>query len=130
MLLAGNSMLKKKILIVDDEPDLVETLKVNLERENYECFAAYDGNSGLSRARNEMPDLIILDVMLPGIDGYMVSRLLKFDEQFEGIPIIMLTAKGQSEDREMGEQTGADYYMTKPFSTEKLLAKVKEFLGD
>jgi DNA-binding response OmpR family regulator len=123
-------MEKKKILIVDDEPDLVETLMTGLEQENFECFAAYDGNSGLMYARSKMPDLIILDVMLPGLDGYRVSRFLKFDKQCKGIPIIMLTAKSEDEDRLMGEETGADYYMTKPFSMDKLVLKIKEFLDD
>lgn len=122
-------MEKKKILIVDDEPDLVETLTVILELEGYECIVADDGNRGLERAREEKPDLIILDVMLPGMDGYKICRLLKFDEQYRRIPVIMLTARAQDEDRLTGEQTGADCYMTKPFSTEELVARVKEFLS-
>jgi DNA-binding response OmpR family regulator len=126
----GESMHKNRILIVDDEPDLVETLQTRLEQENFECLIAYDGNSALELARKEAPDLIILDLMLPGLDGYKVSRLLKFQEELMHIPIIMLTARDKSEDRLLGEQTGADYYMTKPFSMEKLVAKIKEFLGD
>ena len=123
-------MHKNRILIVDDEPDLVETLQTRLEQENFECLIAYDGNSALELARKEAPDLIILDLMLPGLDGYKVSRLLKFQEELMHIPIIMLTARDKSEDRLLGEQTGADYYMTKPFSMDKLVAKIKEFLGD
>ncbi len=123
-------MLNKRILIVDDEPDLAETIQMNLEMEGYECLVAYDGNRGLERARKENPDLIILDVMLPGMNGYKVCRLLKFDEKYKRIPIIMLTAEAQEQDRRLGEQTGADYYMTKPFSADKLLAKIKEYLGE
>ena len=123
-------MLKKKILIVDDELDLVETLRMHLELEDFECLVAHDGNRGLERAQNENPDLIILDLMLPGIDGYKVSRLLKFDERFKKIPIIMLTAKVQEQDKLLGKETGADHYMTKPFAMDKLLAKIKEFLGE
>ncbi len=121
-------MEKKRILIVDDEPDLVETLRIRLEKENFQCFAAYDGNRGLELARSEEPHLIILDVMLPGMDGYKVSRLLKFQEESQQVPIIMLTARDRAEDRLLGEQTGADYYMSKPFSMEKLVFKIKEFL--
>jgi len=123
-------MPKKRILIVDDEPDLVETIQVALEIENYETLVAFDGYRGLDRARNEKPDLIILDVMLPGMNGYKVCRLLKFDEQYKRIPIIMLTAEAQERDRRTGEETGADFYMTKPFSADKLLAKIKEYLGE
>lgn len=120
----------KRILIIEDEQDIVETLKMRLELEDYECLVAYDGNRGLERARNEKPDLILLDVMLPGMDGYKVCRLLKFDERYKKIPIIMLTARVQQQDRLTGEQTGADYYMTKPFKAEQLIAKIKELLGE
>ncbi|MBT8406070.1 MAG: response regulator [Deltaproteobacteria bacterium] len=120
----------KRILIVDDEPDLIEMVQINLEIEGYECIVAYDGFRALDRARKEQPDLIILDVMLPGLNGYKVCRLLKFDENYKRIPIIMLTAEAQQADRLMGEATGANYYMTKPFDADKLLAKVKELLGE
>jgi DNA-binding response OmpR family regulator len=123
-------MPKRRILIVDDEPDLVETIQVALEMENYDTLVAFDGYRGLDRARKERPDLIILDVMLPGMNGYKVCRLLKFDEQYKRIPIIMLTAEAQEKDRRTGEETGADFYMTKPFSADKLLAKVREYLGE
>jgi DNA-binding response OmpR family regulator len=118
----------KRILIVDDEPDIVETLRMHLELENFECLVAHDGHRGLERAQNENPDLIILDLMLPGMDGYKVCRLLKFDERYKKIPVIMLTAQVQDEDRHLGEETGADHYMTKPFSVEKLIAKIRELL--
>ena len=122
-------MPRKRILIVDDELDLLETIQIDLEIEGYECLVAYDGFRGFERARKEKPDLIILDVMLPGMNGYKVCRLLKFDEKCKHIPIIMLTAEAQEKDRQTGQETGADVYMTKPFSADKLLAKVKEYLG-
>jgi DNA-binding response OmpR family regulator len=122
-------MTKKRILIVDDEPDLVETIQVGLELEDYECIVAFDGFRGLDRARSENPDLIILDVMLPVLNGYKICRLLKFDEKYKHIPIIMLTAEAQEKDRQTGQETGADFYMIKPFSMDTLLAKVREYLG-
>ena len=122
-------MPEKRILIVDDEPDLLETIQMTMEMEGYQCLVAYDGFRGLERARTEQPDLIILDVMLPGLNGYKICRLLKFDEQYKRIPIIMLTAESQEKDRLTGEETGADFYMTKPFAADKLIAKVAEFLG-
>jgi DNA-binding response OmpR family regulator len=121
---------KKRILIVDDEPDLVETLKVRLGQENYECLAANDGHNGLELALTQKPDLVILDIMLPGMDGYKVARLLKFRKEFKHIPIIMLSARDRDEDRHIGEQTGASYYIAKPFSMDKLLTTVKVFLDD
>jgi DNA-binding response OmpR family regulator len=122
-------MQKKRILIVDDEPDIVETLKMHLELEEFECLAAHDGHRGLELAMSDKPDLIILDLMLPGMDGYKISRLLKFNETYKHIPIIMLTAQVQEEDRVLGEETGADHYMTKPFVIEELVAKINELLG-
>ena len=121
---------KKSILIVDDEPDLVETLQVRLAQENYECLTANDGHNGFELARTEKPDLVILDIMLPGMDGYKVARLLKFQKELKHFPIIMLSAKDRDEDRLLGEQTGANYYITKPFSMDKLVITVKGFLGD
>ena len=122
-------MPEKRILIVDDEPDLLETIQMTMEMEGYQCLVAYDGFRGLERARTEQPDLIILDVMLPGLNGYKICRLLKFDEQYKRIPIIMLTAEAQEKDRLIGEETGADFFMTKPFAADKLIAKVAELLG-
>jgi DNA-binding response OmpR family regulator len=121
---------KNRILIIDDEADLVETLQARLEQENYECLTAYDGYNGLQLARNEKPDLIILDIMLPAMDGYKIARLLKFQKELKHIPIIMLSAKDRPEDQLLGEQTGADFYVTKPFSVEKLLGTVKGFLQE
>jgi len=117
---------KKKILVVDDEPDIVSMLKMRLEASGYEVITAGDGNTAYGKAKSDAPDLIILDLMLPGMDGYQVCRLLKFDEKYRRIPIIMLTAKGQKEDKEWGEKVGADFYMAKPFEAKELLSKIKE----
>jgi two-component system alkaline phosphatase synthesis response regulator PhoP len=123
-------MAKKRVLIVDDEPDIVESIRFNLEFENIECIQALDGEEGLSKARNESPDLIILDVMLPKINGYKIARMLKFDESYKHIPIIMLTARTQQTDIKLGEETGADEYVTKPFDMDELVALGKKYLKD
>ena len=123
-------MHKTRILIVDDEADLVETVQARLEQEDYECLTAHDGYHGLELARKERPDLIILDIMLPLMDGYKIARLLKFQKELKHIPIIMVSAKDRPEDLLLGEQTGADIYMVKPFSLEKLVGTVKGFLDD
>ncbi len=122
-------MPKKRILIVDDESDLVELVKLRLEANGYEVIVAGDGQSGLDKARTEKPDLIVLDVMLPKIDGYKVCRMLKFDEKYRHIPIIMFTARAQESDRKTGEQVGADAYITKPFEPAALLLKMDDLLN-
>jgi DNA-binding response OmpR family regulator len=122
-------MNQKKILVVDDEPDLVETVRYPLEMEGYQVLVAYNGEDGLHQARNNGPDLIILDLMLPKLDGYKVCRLLKFDERYKHIPVLMLTAKTQEKDKLLGKETGADDYMTKPFDIDKLLERVKFYLS-
>ena len=120
---------KKRILIVDDEEDLRKMLKFRLESVGYDVTEAGDGNDGLDKARSTKPDLMILDLMLPKIDGYKVCRMLKFDEKHKHIPIIMFTARAQKKDEDMGKEMGADAYITKPFEPEVLLAKIKELLG-
>ena len=118
----------KKILIVDDEQDIVETLKFMLEAEGYECFCAYDGENGLNLAKEIIPDLMILDVMMPKINGYKISRLLKYDTKYKDIPIIMVTARSQEEDKLIGQETGVNEYITKPFELDDIIKKVKEYL--
>jgi len=118
----------KRILIVDDEPDIVDSIKFSLELENFECIEAFDGQDALSKAKKEKPDLIILDVMLPKMHGYKVARLLKYDESYKDIPIIMLTARTQEKDIMLGKQTGADEYITKPFDMDMLVGVVKKYL--
>lgn len=119
---------KKKILIVDDEPDIVETLKFLIESEGFESIIAMDGEEALRKAKDENPDVIILDVMLPKINGYKVCRLLKFDNNYKHIPILMVTARSQQEDKVIGEETGADEYITKPFDINELLHKIHLYL--
>lgn len=118
----------KKILIVDDEKDIVETLKFIIESDGYECIVAYDGEEALNLAKTQNPDLIILDVMLPKINGYKVCRLLKFDAKYKHIPILMVTARTQHEDKIIGEETGANEYITKPFDIDTISNLVKQYL--
>jgi DNA-binding response OmpR family regulator len=124
------SMDKKRILAVDDEPDLLEMLKMRLEANNYDVLTAYDGQEGLEKARNEKPDLIILDLMLPKIDGYKVCGLLKKDARYKDIPIIIFSAKAQEGDIKLGQELGAEAYITKPFEPQVLLGKIKELLKE
>ncbi|MFH0772277.1 MAG: response regulator [Candidatus Omnitrophota bacterium] len=120
---------KKKILLVDDEKDLVETVIFQLEGSGYEVIAAYDGQEGLDKARKDNPDLIILDLMLPKIDGFKVCMMLKRDKRYMKIPIIMFTARAQESDEKLGYECGANAYITKPFESAVLLNKIKELLS-
>ncbi len=119
----------KKILIVDDEQDIVESLKFVLEAADYICYCAYNGEDGLKLAKEIMPDIIILDVMMPKINGYKISRLLKYDNKYKNIPILMITARSQEEDKLIGEETGADEYITKPFDLDDVVKIVNRYLG-
>jgi two-component system alkaline phosphatase synthesis response regulator PhoP len=123
-------MSPKKILVVDDEADLVETIRFPLEMEGYTVLVSDNGEDALNKARREKPHLILLDLMLPKLDGYKVCRLLKFDEKYRHIPILMLTARTQEKDKIMAKETGADEYITKPFNIDQLLEKVKSYLGE
>lgn len=118
----------KRILVVDDEKDLVDLITYNLQRNGYDVLAAHDGNEALDLAQREQPDLIILDLMLPGIDGTEVARRLKADSRTAQIPIIMLTAKSEETDVVVGLTLGADDYVTKPFSVKILLARLTTVL--
>jgi two-component system phosphate regulon response regulator PhoB len=115
---------RKKILVVDDERDLVELIGLNLLRNGYEVISAHDGATGLDMARKMMPDMIVLDVMMPGLSGRDVTTALKADPKTSGIPIVMLTAKTEETDIIVGLSLGADDYVTKPFSMKVLLARV------
>ena len=121
---------KKRILIVEDESPMAEMVKMRLEANDYEVLTASDGQSGLEMAKKEKPDLIILDLMLPKLDGYKVCRMLKFDEKYKMIPIIMFSARAQETDKKMGKEVGADAYITKPFEPKILLGKIQELLGE
>lgn len=114
-----------KVLIVEDEPVLLETLAYNLRREGYDVLTASDGRQGVETARRERPDLVILDIMLPDIDGFEVCRILRREMT---VPILMLTARTDEVDRVVGLEIGADDYVTKPFSMRELMARVKALL--
>ena len=118
----------RKILVVDDEPVLVETIAYNLEQAGYQVLTAADGGSALEAARRETPDLVILDLMLPEMDGLEVCRQLRREHTTATIPIMMLTAKGDEIDKVVGLEVGADDYVTKPFGRRELLARVRALL--
>jgi phosphate regulon transcriptional regulator PhoB len=121
-------MARGRILVIDDELDLIELVRYNLEKEGFTVQSAQDGESGLARAIRELPDLIVVDLMLPGVDGLDVCRSLRFDKRTARIPIIMLTAKSEESDRILGLELGADDYVTKPFSPRELVARIKAVL--
>ena len=118
----------KKVLIVDDEQDIVESLKFVLEEAGFACSCAFNGEDGLRLAKEISPDLIILDVMMPKINGYKICRLLKYDNKYKNIPILMVTARSQEEDKLIGEETGVDEYITKPFELDEIVKKVEGYL--
>jgi DNA-binding response OmpR family regulator len=119
---------KKKIVIIEDEPDILEVLSYNLKREGYEVTTASDGVRGLALIKRETPDLVLLDLMLPGMDGVEICGTIKKDLQTQGTLIIMVTAKGEESDIVLGLGVGADDYITKPFSPKELIARVKAVL--
>jgi len=119
----------KKVLIADDYPKVVELLRVTLEGEDREIIYASNGKETLKKTRAENPDLVLLDVVMPNMDGFEVCRQLRKDPQTKEIPIIMLTAKGQKVDKEKGREVGANEYITKPFSPSALLIKIEEILA-
>lgn len=118
-------MTDTRILVIEDEENLVEALRYNLEREGYQVCTAHDGIKGLETAREARPDLVVLDVMLPSLDGLEVCRILRRESD---VPILMLTAKGEEIDRVVGLELGADDYVTKPFSVRELMARVRGML--
>lgn len=120
---------KPRILLVDDEPDLVQMVSIRLTAAGYEVIPAYDGQQALEEVKQARPNLIILDLMLPRVDGYKVCRLLKFDERYRAIPILIFTARAQAEDIQLATECGADAYLTKPFEAKMLLAKLQELLS-
>jgi two-component system, OmpR family, alkaline phosphatase synthesis response regulator PhoP len=121
-------MSKGMVLVIDDEEDLIELVRYNLAKDGFEVATARDGESGLSLAMQKKPDVIVIDLMLPGIDGLEVCRMLRKDDKTAQIPIIMLTAKASESDRIVGLELGADDYVTKPFSPQEFTARVKALL--
>lgn len=119
----------KKILVVEDDLVTQRMLSARLEITGYDVITASDGEEALNKARKENPDLLILDLMLPKMTGYEVCRMLKFDDKYKKIPIIILSSLDQQDEREKAVKAGADTYVIKPFDLELLLVKIKDFIG-
>jgi two-component system phosphate regulon response regulator PhoB len=124
----GITMAREKVLVVDDEEDILELVRYNLSKDGYQVTSALSGETALKKAKEESPDLVLLDLMLPGVDGLDVCKELKRDPATAAIPIVMLTAKGEDADVVTGLELGADDYVTKPFSPRVLLARIKAVL--
>jgi two-component system, OmpR family, alkaline phosphatase synthesis response regulator PhoP len=122
-------MSKGKILVVDDEIYIVHILDFSLGMEGYEVVTALDGEQALAKVKTEEPDLVVLDIMMPKLDGYETCKILKSDPETKHIPVILLSAKGRNVDQKMGFQVGADDYITKPFSPKKLVERINLILG-
>lgn len=119
---------KTKILLVDDEPSIVKMVGKRLEVEGFEVLVAVDGQDGLNKARAETPDLIVLDLMLPQLNGYEVCTMLKQDTRYRHIPIVLFTAKAQEKDEKLGFECGANAYVRKPFRAQELMDKIRTLL--
>ncbi|HXU74916.1 MAG TPA: response regulator, partial [Methylomirabilota bacterium] len=126
--MVSNCVVRPRILIVDDEPEAVELVEFNLKQAGFDVTCAADGAEALAKARAELPNLVVLDLMLPEIDGLEICRMLRRDPATAGLPIIMLTAKAAEIDRIIGLEVGADDYVTKPFSPRELVLRVKKML--
>jgi two-component system alkaline phosphatase synthesis response regulator PhoP len=122
-------MAKGRILVVDDEIYIVHILDFSLGMEGYEVITALDGEQALEKARAEKPDLIVLDIMMPKLDGYETCKMLKAEADTKDIPVILLSAKGRNVDQKIGFEVGADDYITKPFSPRKLVERINAILG-
>jgi DNA-binding response OmpR family regulator len=124
----GQDQSRGRVLVVDDEPDLVRILQFGLQAAGYTVESASDGQEGLKKAREVKPDIILLDLMLPKLDGYKICRLLKFDERFKQIPIIILSARTQEGDQTLALEMGANRFVTKPYNFAEILGHVEELL--
>ncbi len=122
-------MSKGRILVVDDEIYIVHILDFSLGMEGYEVITALDGEQALEKLKSERPDLIVLDIMMPKLDGYEVCKAIKSDPDTRHIPVILLSAKGRNVDQKLGFDVGADDYITKPFSPRKLVERINQLLG-
>lgn len=119
---------KKRVLLVDDEPSIVKMVGKRLEVEGFEVLVAMDGQDGLKKAQTEAPDLVILDLMLPKLNGYELCTMLKQDARFQKIPVVMFSAKAQEKDERLGRECGADAYVRKPFQAPELLAQIRKLI--
>jgi two-component system, OmpR family, alkaline phosphatase synthesis response regulator PhoP len=122
-------MSKGRILVVDDEIYIVHILDFSLGMEGYEVITALDGEQALEKLKSEKPDLIVLDIMMPKLDGYEVCKSIKSSPETKHIPVILLSAKGRNVDQKLGFDVGADDYITKPFSPRKLVERINQLLG-
>ncbi len=120
--------MKKRILLTDDEPNIVLVVTKRLEIQGYEVLIARDGEEALKKARELKPDLVLLDIMLPGVDGLNVCRILKADEATRNIPVVLFSARAQTWDKEAGREFGANAYVEKPFQPEELLTTIEKLL--
>ena len=120
---------KPRVLIVDDEPDLLSVLHFGLDVEGFDVLEASDGEQGLNMAREHTPDLIVLDLMLPRMDGYKVCRALKFDERYRRIPVFILSARSGETDRRLALDLGADAFITKPYDMKDLVSRIRNRLN-
>jgi DNA-binding response OmpR family regulator len=118
-----------RILVVDDEPTLVRLMEFILAKQGHTMLVATNGEDAIARAREEKPDLILLDIMMPRVDGYQVARTIRADEEIKSTPIIMLSAKAQDEDIQKGMEVGVDEYITKPFAPDLLVSVVNDYLS-
>jgi two-component system alkaline phosphatase synthesis response regulator PhoP len=118
-------MARGKVLVVDDEEYIQHILNFSFGAEGYDVVTASDGEEGLSKARNEKPDVIVMDIMMPKMDGYEACKKIKADPSTKNIPVILLTAKGRDADRKLGSEAGADDYVVKPFSPGRLIERVE-----
>lgn len=121
-------MARERILVIEDEPDIADLLQYNLEKDGFQVAVAHRGDSGLEAVRKESPDLILLDLMLPGLDGLELTRLLQREKNAANVPIVMLTARGEEVDRIVGLELGADDYISKPFSPREVVLRIKAVL--
>ena len=120
---------KPRILLVDDEPSIVKMVGKRLEVEGFDVLVAMDGQDGLAKAQAEQPDLIVLDLMLPKLNGYEVCTMLKQDARYQKIPVVLFTAKTQEKDEKLGMECGADAYVRKPFRAQELLEKIRSLIA-
>ena len=121
--------MKKYILVIDDEEDIVAVLKARLEGAGYEVGCAFDGKEGFEKIKLRKPDLAVIDIMMPEINGSTLCGMLKFDNRYKDIPVILLTARGRDLDKEIGGTVGADAYMVKPFDAQSLLSVIEDLLN-
>jgi len=122
--------LSKRILIVDDEPFVVETLKFSLEQAGFECLAAYDGSEAIEAVRREEPDLVLLDIILPKIDGLRVCRLIKLDERYRHVPVILMSSRVQEKEWSTAREGGAEDFLVKPFKMQELMGMIHRHLKE